>query len=220
MNKKYALSGIIGGICFEIADYFLFLSPDLLHTDPDPAWLSMGNYRFMISAYLGLFGSILLLLGFISLYRMVKKTCSKNVCRFSFLGAGGITGICLAHFNIGCLSPLIYKSLLNRGYDSEVYLDLVKDLSEQLAPLSYLIIALFYTQLIVIVYGTVSGRFRIPKMLLIKIILATVLLSVIQNIVLSFFGIRGALGGMESLFEGMLYIVPYQYWRKHEDICD
>lgn len=212
-NRRLAVCGMLGGILYMVSDFFLFLSRELNRELPDAAWSSMGEWRFAVSVWIALLGSGLLLCGFISLYEMVRETCGKFWRCFTLCGAPGVCGVLLAHTQIGVLPPLLYKAMARQGLSDEMFKLVQEGISAYLSPVTALIILLFYTQLAVILYGVLSGRFGLRRRVLLYIPGITLAATAVLALSLSLFGIRGGIGGGESFFEGMLYLIPFWYWK-------
>ena len=216
INRRLAVCGMLGGILYMISDLFIFLSRELIGVVPDaawsPAWGGMGEWRFAVSAWIALLGSGLLFCGFVSLYEMVRETCGKLWRLFTLCGAAGVGGVLLAHTQIGVLPPLLYKAMARQGLSAEASRQTYENISAYLSPVSVLIILLFYTQLAVIIYGVLSGRFGLRRRVLLYMTGVTLVVTAVLALSLSLFGIRGGVGGGESLFEGMMYLIPFWYW--------
>lgn len=219
-NRRLAVCGMAGGILYMISDLFLFLSRELNGGIPDaawnPAWRGMGEWRFAASAWIALLGTGLLLCGFVSLYEMVRETCGKFWRLFTLCGAAGVCGVLLAHTQIGILPPLLYKAIMHQGLSYETFKLVRESISAYLLPVSVLIILLFYTQLAVILYGVLGGKFGLRRRVLLYMAGITLASAAIPALALSLFGIRGGIGGGESLFEGMMYLIPFWYWNAAE----
>lgn len=216
--KKMSLLGLLGGILYQIGDYFLFLHPDYRDGMAiQSCWADMPMWRFSGSMWCALFGSVFLICGFFSLYQLVKSTCGKVWQGLTLCSLPGIMGVIYAHFIFGSLQPMVYKAMLAAGFGDEQFLA-VNDIlmSANMVPIIF-IIASFYLQLIVIIYGIVSRKFNLSKQsitVLIFVVLALCFLFIVSLYIPSPFA--GIAGGLESLFEGILYLVPYFYWRNRE----
>lgn len=215
-NRRLAACGILGGVLYMVSDLFLFLSPNLSGSVPDAAWTGMGAWRFAASVWIALPGSGLLLCGFVSLYNMVRETCGKFWRRLTLCGAAGVAGVLLAHTQIGVLPPLLYKAMARQGLSDEQFKLVHEGLSAYLSPMTVLIIVLFYTQLAVILYVVLSGRFGLRRRILLYMFGVTLAVTASLALTLSLFGIRGGIGCGESLFEGMMYLIPFWYWKTDE----
>ena len=169
---------------------------------------------FAASIWCGLCGSALMLAGFVSLYRMVRETCAKAWARFSLLGAAGISGVLLVHYLAGSLEPMLYKALAESGFDMAGFPALTAALTPWYLPLNAAIILLVYSQLVVLVYGTVSGCFGLPKKTILLIPLAALVVGGGFSLLTLLFGLPGGYGGTESLLEGAMYLIPLLYWRE------
>ena len=91
-NRKLALAGIIGTIVYAVADLFLYLGTDIASDNKISLW-QVPEWRLMTSMWIGVIGSLLLLLGFISLARMFNKVfekAGKFLILPAFLCIGGV----------------------------------------------------------------------------------------------------------------------------------
>ena len=91
-NRKMALAGIIGTIVYAVADAFLYLGTDIASDNKITLW-EVPEWRLMASMWIGVIGSLLLLLGFISLAKMfgrVFKKAGKFLILPAFLCIGGV----------------------------------------------------------------------------------------------------------------------------------
>ena len=72
-NKIMAGAGIAGTIVYAIADMFLYIGQDVLSDDQAALW-NVPEWRLMTSMWIGVIGSLLLLMGFISLGKKYPST--------------------------------------------------------------------------------------------------------------------------------------------------
>lgn len=222
LMKKMSLLGLLGGILYQIGDYLLFLHPDYRDgMTIQSCWVDMPMWRFSGSMWCALFGSVFLICGFFSLYQLVKKTCGKAWQHLTLCSLPGVIGVIYAHFIFGSLPPMIYKAMIAAGLGDEQFLAVNDTLmSANMAPI-VLIIASFYLQLIVIIYGVVSRKFHLSKQSIFALILVILVLCLL--LVVSFYipsPFAGIVSGFESLFEGILYLVPYFHWKNRESISE
>ncbi len=68
-NYKMAFAGICGAVIYGIADTFLYVGTDIFSEDVAALW-RVPEWRLMTSMAIGVVGSLLMILGFISLYRL------------------------------------------------------------------------------------------------------------------------------------------------------
>ena len=97
-NRKLALAGIIGTIVYAVADLFLYLGTDIASDSKLSLW-QVPEWRLMTSMWIGVIGSLLLLLGFISLARMFNKVFEK-AGKFLILPAFLCIGVSMKVFDI------------------------------------------------------------------------------------------------------------------------
>lgn len=217
-NKKLALGGIIGGILYMLANLLLHMSAGMTGDNPDPGWASMAAILSGISELLAVLGSVGFLMGFLSLYHMVSDTCGSKMRRQSVVPAIGVVGMALFHGNVNCIEPLIYKVLVQNGITAEVYTSMDAAISSSFAPVDLLILVAFYIQLIVLIYGVFSGKFGVKKWLIIFNPIVGLVLGVVLGMVLPG-AVNGLSYGMRSLGEGLMYLIPYTYWKSAKPIA-
>lgn len=211
-NATLALAGIVGGLAYALSDDLIFLGANPLGPTPDPAWAQMPMWRFVGSTWVALFATALLGCGYLSLYRMVRETCGSAIRRLTLVGAVGLGGVLLAHFNIGVLAPLVYKAMMASGASEASFVQVEAMLSAALRPLNALIVVFLYTQLVVLVYGVVSWRFGLRRPVLLVVLGMTLILALARLVLFRLFGVTGSTGATESILEGMMYFVPLAYW--------
>ena len=117
-NRKMAFAGIAGTIVYAIADGFLYLGTDIASDNKLSLW-QVPEWRLMTSMWIGVIGSLLLLLGFISLARMFEKVfkkAGKLLILPAFLCIGGVLYM---HFTLGVYAPLTYNSAVKAGVSAE-----------------------------------------------------------------------------------------------------
>lgn len=76
-NRKLALAGIAGTVTYAIADLFLYIGADMLNEDRTKL-LSIPEWRLMASMWIAALGSLLMLMGYISLARLFAKAFPKT----------------------------------------------------------------------------------------------------------------------------------------------
>ena len=77
----------------------------------------------------------------------------------------GVVGMSLFHGNINCIEPLVYKTLALSGSES-MFPAMDAAISGSFAPVDLLILAAFYLQLIILIYGVFSGKLGVKKWLM------------------------------------------------------
>ncbi|MCR5356928.1 MAG: hypothetical protein K6E63_05935 [Lachnospiraceae bacterium] len=75
--ETYALMGFVGGIIFVIGDCLLYCYKGYSDLGIDPLWIEVDEWRFVLSAWLGFTGMVLMLPAFYSYYKMIEETCGK-----------------------------------------------------------------------------------------------------------------------------------------------
>ena len=89
-EKIKAIVGFIGGVSFMIGDCLLYIFPGRnTELDVDPVFTDMPIWRFTGSAFLGLFGMALMLIGFQSFFAMTKRVCGKVMQALMIVSAAG-----------------------------------------------------------------------------------------------------------------------------------
>lgn len=99
-------AGIAGTVIYAIADMFLYIGQDILSDDKTALW-NVPEWRLMTSMWIGVIGSLLLLMGFISIGKMYHKVFGGlgNVLILPSLLCIG--GVLYMHFTLGVYSTLI-----------------------------------------------------------------------------------------------------------------
>jgi hypothetical protein len=166
--------------------------------------------------WIGVIGSLLLLLGFISLARMFNKVFEK-AGRFLILPAFlCIGGVLYMHFTLGVYAPLTYNSAVKAGVSAEQFSVLLKNAESYLNPLTGILVILGYSTEIVLIYGILSGKFSLKKRLLPIMFGGYFALVAVIVLIAKITGEFGLLGSTESLLEMTFFIPAYIYWRKEE----
>ena len=83
--ETYALMGFIGGILFVIGDCLLYCYKGYRDLGIDPKWIEVGEWRFVLSAWLGFVGMALMLPAFYSYYKMIEETCGKVLRALAYM---------------------------------------------------------------------------------------------------------------------------------------
>ena len=214
-NWKLALAGIIGTIVYAVADAFLYLGTDIALDNKISLW-QVPEWRLMTSMWIGVIGSLLLLLGFISLARMFDKVFEK-AGRFLILPAFlCIGGVLYMHFALGVYAPLTYNSAVKAGITAEQFSVLLANAESYMNPLTIVLVILGYSTEIVLIYGILSGKFGLRKRLVSFMFGGCALVVLAFALIAKLTGEYGILGSVESLLEMTFFIPAYIYWRKEE----
>lgn len=217
-NRKMAMAGIAGTIVYAIADGFLYLGTDIASDNKLSLW-QVPEWRLMTSMWIGVIGSLLLLLGFISLARMFNKVFEK-AGRFLILPAFlCIGGVLYMHFTLGVYAPLTYNSAVKAGVTAEQFSVLLKNAESYLNPLTGVLVILGYSTEIVLIYGILSGRFGLKKRLLPIMFGGYFALVAVIVLIAKITGEFGLLGSTESLLEMTFFIPAFCYWKKEDQKC-
>lgn len=214
-NRKMAFAGIAGAIVYAIADGFLYLGTDIASDNKLTLW-QVPEWRLMVSMWIGVIGSLLMLLGFMSLARMFEKVF-KKAGKFLILPAFlCIGGVLYMHFTLGVYAPLTYNSAVKVGVTAEQFSVLLKNAESYLNPLTGVLVILGYSTEIVLIYGILSGKFSLKKRLLPIMFGGYFALVAVIVLIAKITGEFGLLGSTESLLEMTFFIPAYTYWRKEE----
>ncbi|MDO4420959.1 MAG: hypothetical protein Q4C15_02815 [Eubacteriales bacterium] len=214
-NRKMALAGIIGTIVYAVADAFLYLGTDIASDNKITLW-QVPEWRLMASMWIGVIGSLMLLLGFISLAKMfgrVFKKAGKFLILPAFLCIGGVLYM---HFALGVYAPLTYNSAVKAGVTAEQFSVLLANAESYMNPLTLVLVMLGYSTEIILIYGILSGRFGLKKRLVSFMFGGYALLVLMIALIAKLTGEYGLLGSVESLLEMTFFIPAYCYWRKEE----
>ena len=217
MMKKYknmACIGIVGALLFAIGDWLIYLYPGLtLESDIQPLWAEMLAWRFVGSTWCGLLGGIVMMFGAFSAHRAIRSELGEKIGRLSILGIPGAVLAGFAHFVLGSLLPLTYKSALEAGASAEQAAQMCMKWSSYMTIPDLLMIVLLYLPHLILLYMTARGKYGIPRRTLLINAAFVVLMSVLQ-LALRNSAWVGALGAGESLFEGCVYINLVIYWER------
>lgn len=217
-NRKMAMAGIAGTIVYAIADGFLYLGTDIASDNKLSLW-QVPEWRLMTSMWIGVIGSLLLLLGFISLARMFEKVF-KKAGKFLILPAFlCIGGVLYMHFTLGVYAPLTYNSAVKAGVTAEQFSALLANAESYMNPLTGVLVVLGYSTEIVLIYGILSGKFGLKKRLLPIIFGGYFALVAVIVLIAKITGEFGLLGSTESLLEMTFFIPAFCYWKKEEQKC-
>ncbi len=210
-NRKLALFGIIGGILMMLANILVHTGTGMTGENPDPGWLSIPAILCGISEILAVLGTLGLLAGWVSLYRMTAETCGTRMQKFALIPAFGAVGMALFHGNISCIEPLIYQVLAQSGGEG-MYSAMDAMISSSFAPVDLLILVTCYLQLILLLYGIFSGRFGVKKWMIVFNPVVGLVLGVVLGAILPP-SLNGFSLGMRNLGEGLMYVTPFVYWK-------
>ncbi|MDO4875757.1 MAG: hypothetical protein Q3987_00060 [Oscillospiraceae bacterium] len=217
-NRKMAMAGIAGTIVYAIADGFLYLGTDIVSDNKLSLW-QVPEWRLMTSMWIGVIGSLLLLLGFISLARMFEKVF-KKAGKFLILPAFlCIGGVLYMHFTLGVYAPLTYNSAVKAGVTAEQFSALLANAESYMNPLTGVLVVLGYSTEIVLIYGILSGKFGLKKRLLPIMFGGYFALVAVIVLIAKITGEFGLLGSTESLLEMTFFIPAFCYWKKEEQKC-
>ena len=214
-NQVFGLLGLLGGVFFMAGDCLLYVYPKRdTALNVDPVFSEMPVWRFTVSALLGVIGMGCMLFGTQSLYAMTKNVCGKKMQALAVIGIIGASGTALAHFNLGSLLPLAYKSILNNGGSHELAEKACSMLAGWVTPLDILLIVMLYVQFVVLSYMILSGRANISRWYFFMGPVGAVTLGVVWKTIFNGSVISGAWGSCESLGEGLMYLTTMIYWKK------
>lgn len=210
-----ALAGIIGTIVYAVADAFLYLGTDIASDNKISLW-QVPEWRLMTSMWIGVIGSLLLLLGFMSLANMFSKVFGK-AGKFLILPAFlCIGGVLYMHFTLGVYAPLTYNSAVKAGITAEQFSVLLANAESYLNPLTIVLVILGYSTEIVLIFGILSGKFGLKKRLVSFMFGGYALVVLVLALIAKLTGDYGILGSVESLLEMTFFVPAYLYWRKGE----
>ena len=211
-NKNLALCGIIGAVLYAIADCFLYIGIDIESADTI-AFCQVSEWRLIASMWISLFGSFGLLLGFISLYRLVKSSFGKKFKYIMILPLIAAGGILYCHFVLGVYNPLTYQGAIKAGIQENQIVKVLENSAEYLMPLTMTIVLCGYMAEIIVIIGILSGKFGLKKRFLLFMYMGYAILLLILIFITKFCGIYGLKGGHESLFE-MTFFLPVFFAKK------
>lgn len=211
-NKTLAFCGIIGGLLMMLANILANTGTGMTGEIPDPGWLLLPPLLCGITEILALLGTVGYLAGWISLLRMIQKTCNRKLLHLAMVSAFGIVGMPLFHENISCIEPIVYQ-VLSQGQSVNLYSAFNSIVIHIFLPIDILIILAFYCQLFALILGIMSGQIVIKKGLIFFTPVTGLILSVILWITLPG-AIKGIGLGIRNLSEGLMYLIPLYYWKE------
>ena len=212
-SQCMAIAGICGAVIYAIADMFLYWGTDIFSKDSTSLW-NVPEWRLMTSMSIGVVGSLLMLLGFISLYRLYDEVfggIGKLLITPSFLCMGGVLYI---HFTFGVYSPLTFQSAIRAGVTEAMATELIQNANAYLEPLSMVLVALGYFTELVIICGILSGSFGFKKRPLLYMYGGYALIFGLFLGIGSITKEWGLAGSLESLFETTFFIPALLFWKK------
>ena len=210
-----ALAGIAGSVTYAVADLFLYWGTNPFSEDTLPVW-QVPEWRLMTSMWIGVLGSLLMLLGFISLFRMYKDVF-KEAGRFLILPSLiCLGGVLYMHFSLGVYAPLTYNSAMKAGVTLEQFSVMWNNAESYLNPLTLTLVFLGYSTEIVHIYGILSGRFGLKKRIVAYMFGGYALLVLAVILFAKITGEWGMTGSLESLLETTFFIPSYVFWKIKE----
>jgi len=214
-SKRMALAGIFGAVIYGIADMFLYYGMDMFSEDVTALW-RVPEWRLMTSMGIGVVGSLLLILGFLSLYRLYEVSFGKwgkVLITPSFLCIGGVLYM---HFTLGVYSPLTFMSAIKAGVSEAAAIELIQNAQSYMEPLTLALVILGYFTEIVIITGILTGRIKLRKRVLLYMYVGYVVVFAAFMLIGKLTGEWGLTGSLESLFETTFFIPAYVYWNQKE----
>ncbi|MBR1797752.1 MAG: hypothetical protein IJ757_07060 [Clostridiales bacterium] len=212
-NYKLALAGICGAVVYGIADNFLYVGTVLFSEDVTALW-RVPEWRLMTSMAIGVVGSLLMILGFISLYRLYQLSfgrLAKLLITPSFLCIGGVLYM---HYTLGVYAPLTFMSAVKAGVPEPLAIDMIQRANAYMDPLTWVLVILGYFTELVLVVGILSGRISLKKRVLLYMYGGYAVLFALFMLIGKLTGEWGLTGSLESLFETTFFIPALLYWRK------
>lgn len=214
-NYKMALAGICGAVIYGIADTFLYVGTDIFSEDVTALW-RVPEWRLMMSMAIGVVGSLLMILGFISLYRLYQLSfgrLAKLLITPSFLCIGGVLYM---HYTLGVYSPLTFMSAIKAGVPEHLAIDMIQRANAYMDPLTWVLVILGYFTELVLIVGILSGRISLRKRVLLYMYggyAVVFLIFMLVGIITHEWGLTGSL---ESLFETTFFFPALVYWHNKD----
>ena len=212
-NKNLALYGIIGAVLYAVADLFLYVGLEI-DSGNMLSYCHISEWRLMASMWISLFGSLGLLLGFISLYQLVKVSFgekAKFIMILPFLAAGGIL---YCHFVLGVYNPLTYQGAIKAGISESQIVKILENAAEYLTPFTMAIVLSGYLTEFIVIAGILSGKFGLKKRFLLFMYLGYAIVYALVILIVKISGVTGLRGGLESLFEITFFLPAFFAWKK------
>lgn len=185
--KNIALFGLLGGILVAIGDLLVYMLPNVHNINGIYAdWEKMSMWRPTASLYLGCLGSVLLLIGFFSLYGIVKEKCSHFIEYFCKFVAVGIALTSIGHFLIACIVPMTYKGAISAGASTEMAQIISTFWENYISPLKiFIMLVVILLQSIFMIILIIKGRIDCPKWMVILNPIGLIIISVPISILLN-----------------------------------
>ena len=210
-----AAAGICGAVIYGIADVFLYAGTDVFSKDVTALW-RVPEWRLMTSMSIGVVGSLLMILGFISLYQLYEESFgrfAKLLITPSFLCIGGVLYM---HYTLGVYAPLTFMSAVKAGVPEARAISLIQNADSYMKPLTLVLVFLGYFTEIVLIAGILSGKIGLKKRVLIFMYAGYGVVFGLFILIGYLTGEWGLTGSLESLFETTFFIPALLYWRGKE----
>lgn len=214
-NYKMAFAGICGAVIYGIADTFLYVGTDIFSEDVTVLW-RVPEWRLMASMAIGVVGSLLMILGFISLYRLYRISfgrLAKLLITPSFLCIGGVLYM---HYTLGVYSPLTFMSAIKAGVPEHLAIDMIQRANAYMDPLTWVLVILGYFTELVLIVGILSGRISLRKRVLLYMYGGYAIVFAIFILIGKTTNEWGLTGSLESLFETTFFIPALIYWHNKD----
>jgi len=208
-----AAAGIAGTVVYAAADMFLYIGVDMLSEDSSARW-NVPEWRLMTSMWIGAAGSLLMLLGFLSIGKMFYNVFHKPGNILILPSMLCIGGVLYMHFTLVVYSPLTYMSAMKAGVSDAQTAALIEHAQAYLNPLTLTLAILGYLTEIILIYGILSGRFGLKRRTVPYMFGGYIILVLLFVLAAKVTGEWGLLGSVESLLEMTFFIPAYLYWRK------
>jgi len=212
----YAFMGFIGGIVFVIGDCLLYCYKGYSGLGVDSKWIEVDEWRFILSAWLGFAGMILMLPAFYSYYKMIEETCGKVLRTLASFMAVGVAATGFLHFTIGPLLPITYKSIIFVGGTAEIAYAVAERLQGIMTPLEIALIVFLFLEYITHFVAVVSRKTGLPRIMCLVGPVGTLVLGIIWKAAFRNTVAAGAWGACESMGEALVFLTAAIYWRKKQ----
>ena len=214
-NYKMAFAGIFGAVIYGIADAFLYVGTDIFSKDVTALW-RVSEWRLMVSMTIGAVGSLLMILGFISLYRVYQLSfggLAKLLITPSFLCIGGVLYM---HYTLGVYSPLTFMSAIKAGVPEDLAIDMIQRANAYMDPLTWVLVILGYFTEIVLIVGILTGKISLRKRVLLYMYGGYAVVFILFVLIGKITNEWGFTGSLESLFETTFFFPVLLYWHKKD----
>ncbi len=182
----------------------------------DPLWIEVNEWRFVLSAWLGFAGMILMLPAFYSYYKMIEETCGKVLRTLASLMAIGVAATGFLHFAVGPLLPITYKSIISAGGTAEIAYTAAEHLQGILVTLDMVLIAFLFLEYITHFVAVVSRKTGLPRLVCLVGPVGTVIPGIIWKVAFKDTVAAGAWGACGSMGETLVFLTAAIYWRKKQ----